>query len=451
MTVDERARAGLFLAMQYPVEVPGVSVSNFLRTAKTAIDGEAPKLRTWVKDVNAPCERSTSTRRSPSATSTRASPAARRSATRSLQLELLNPKFAVLDETDSGLDIDALKVVSEGVNRFAPGGQGRAADHALHADPALHQARLRARLRRRPDRRGGRPRAGRRSSRPRATTSTSRRRSDHAAPTRAGVDLLPDARRRRSARTSRSWSARLARRAAAGLPRQRQHLAEAAGRDRRDGRPPRAPQRQRRPRHAQLGAESTAAFEAARDKVAAFIGAPEPRRGRLHQERLRGPQPGGQHARLGDGPARSVGPGDEVVITEMEHHSNIVPWQLLTERTGATLRWFGLTDDGRLDLSNIDELITERTKVVSLTWVSNMLGTINPVAEIARPGARGRRAGRRRRLPGRPAAAGRRGRLGRRLPRLHRSQGRRPDRASACCGAAASCSTRCRRSSAVAR
>jgi cysteine desulfurase/selenocysteine lyase len=79
-----------------------------------------------------------------------------------------------------------------------------------------------------------------------------------------------------------------------------------------------------------------------------------------------------------------VGEGDEVVITEMEHHSNIVPWQLLTERTGATLRWFGITEDGRLDLSNIDELITERTKVVALTWVSNMLGTINPVAEIAR-------------------------------------------------------------------
>jgi cysteine desulfurase/selenocysteine lyase len=78
-----------------------------------------------------------------------------------------------------------------------------------------------------------------------------------------------------------------------------------------------------------------------------------------------------------------VGPGDEVLITEMEHHSNIVPWQLLTQRTGATLRWFGLTDDGRLDLSNIDELINERTKVVSLTWVSNMLGTINPVRMIA--------------------------------------------------------------------
>jgi cysteine desulfurase/selenocysteine lyase len=79
-----------------------------------------------------------------------------------------------------------------------------------------------------------------------------------------------------------------------------------------------------------------------------------------------------------------IGARDEVVITEMEHHSNIVPWQLLTERKGATLRWFGLTDDGQLDLSNIDELINERTKVVSLTWVSNMLGTVNPVAEITR-------------------------------------------------------------------
>ena len=79
-----------------------------------------------------------------------------------------------------------------------------------------------------------------------------------------------------------------------------------------------------------------------------------------------------------------IGAGDEVLVTEMEHHSNLVPWQLLTQRKGAVLRWFGLTDDGRLDLSNIDELINERTKVVSLTWVSNMLGTVNPVAEIAR-------------------------------------------------------------------
>ena len=83
---------------------------------------------------------------------------------------------------------------------------------------------------------------------------------------------------------------------------------------------------------------------------------------------------------LGD--AGKVGEGTDVVITEMEHHSNIVPWQLLTERTGATLRWFGITDEGRLDLDQLEQLITERTAVVSLTWVSNMLGTINPLETV---------------------------------------------------------------------
>ena len=132
----------------------------------------------------------------------------------------------------------------------------------------------------------------------------------------------------------------------------------------------------------QLGAESTAAFEEARDKVAAFIGAPD-------RDEVIFTKNASEALNLAANTLvwpgeRQIGAGDEVVITEMEHHSNIVPWQLLTQRTGATLRWFGITDDGHLDLSNIDDLITERTKVVSLTWVSNMLGTINPIAEIAR-------------------------------------------------------------------
>jgi len=118
MTVDERARAGLFLAMQYPVEVPGVSVSNFLRTAKTAIDGESPKLRTWVKDVNSTLQRldldATFAQRSVN----EGFSGGEKKRHEIAQLELLNPRVAVLDETDSGLDIDALKVVSEGVNRF---------------------------------------------------------------------------------------------------------------------------------------------------------------------------------------------------------------------------------------------------------------------------------------------------------------------------------------------
>jgi Fe-S cluster assembly ATP-binding protein len=121
MTVDERARAGLFLAMQYPVEVPGVSVANFLRTAKTAIDGEAPKLRTWVKDVNGALERldldATFAQRSVN----EGFSGGEKKRHEIAQLELLDPKVAILDETDSGLDIDALKVVSEGVNRFRRG------------------------------------------------------------------------------------------------------------------------------------------------------------------------------------------------------------------------------------------------------------------------------------------------------------------------------------------
>ena len=128
----------------------------------------------------------------------------------------------------------------------------------------------------------------------------------------------------------------------------------------------------------QLGAEASEAFENARHKVAAFIGAP--RREEVVFTKNASEAFNLVARVLGD--AGRVGPGDDVVITEMEHHSNIVPWQLLTQRTGATLRWFGLTDEGRLDLSNIDRLITERTKVVSVTWVSNMLGTVNSLEQI---------------------------------------------------------------------
>jgi cysteine desulfurase/selenocysteine lyase len=133
----------------------------------------------------------------------------------------------------------------------------------------------------------------------------------------------------------------------------------------------------------QLGTESTMAFEAARDKVAAFIKAPSRDEVIFTKNITEALNMVANTLAWAQG-EYAVGPGDEIVISEMEHHSNIVPWQLLAERKGATLRWFGITDEGRLDLSNIDDLITERTKVVSLVWVSNMLGTVNPVAEIAR-------------------------------------------------------------------
>ncbi|HJA05353.1 MAG TPA: Fe-S cluster assembly ATPase SufC [Candidatus Microbacterium stercoravium] len=117
MSVDERARAGLFLAMQYPVEIPGVTVTNFLRTAKTAIDGEAPAVRTWVKDVG---EGMKNLRMDPKFAQRNVNEGfsgGEKKRHEILQLELLKPQLAILDETDSGLDVDALKVVSEGVNR----------------------------------------------------------------------------------------------------------------------------------------------------------------------------------------------------------------------------------------------------------------------------------------------------------------------------------------------
>jgi cysteine desulfurase/selenocysteine lyase len=129
-----------------------------------------------------------------------------------------------------------------------------------------------------------------------------------------------------------------------------------------------------------LGSEATEGFEEGRTKVAQFIGAP-------NRDEVIFTKNASEAINLvarvlaDDG---RINADSDVVITEMEHHSNIVPWQLACERSGATLRWFGITDEGRLDLGNLDELITGRTAVVSVTWVSNMLGTVNPLADIVR-------------------------------------------------------------------
>ncbi|MFL6178179.1 MAG: aminotransferase class V-fold PLP-dependent enzyme, partial [Ornithinibacter sp.] len=140
----------------------------------------------------------------------------------------------------------------------------------------------------------------------------------------------------------------------------------------------------------QLSEEGTDAYESARATIAAFIGA---RPGEVVFTRnateainlvayafTNGAHGGGG----GHGDRFTLRPGDEVLVTEMEHHSNLVPWQMVAERTGATLRWIGLTDDGRLDLSDLDAVVNERTRVVSFVLVSNILGTVNPATEIVR-------------------------------------------------------------------
>ncbi|ACU71185.1 cysteine desulfurase, SufS subfamily [Catenulispora acidiphila DSM 44928] len=131
-----------------------------------------------------------------------------------------------------------------------------------------------------------------------------------------------------------------------------------------------------------LAEEATALYEGGRDKVAAFINAP--------REEVVFTKNSSEALNLvanvlgWAGEPYGIRPGDEIVISEMEHHSNIVPWQLTAERIGAKLRWFGITDEGRLDLSNLDEVINERTKVVSLVHISNILGTVNPVETIVK-------------------------------------------------------------------
>src|SRR2546423_6407325 len=133
-----------------------------------------------------------------------------------------------------------------------------------------------------------------------------------------------------------------------------------------------------------LGTESTTAYETARAKVAAFIGAGSP------DEIVFTKNSTEAINLVAHSFGSRLGPGDEIVISELEHHSNIVPWQLLCERTGATLRWFRVTDAGRLDLSTVDEVINERTRLVAYVHMSNILGTVNPTGTIT---ARAREVG----------------------------------------------------------
>ena len=138
----------------------------------------------------------------------------------------------------------------------------------------------------------------------------------------------------------------------------------------------------------QLAEEATDAYEQARAKIAAFIGSSVDeivftKNATESINLVTNAFATSPHPRIEGSKRFEIGPGDEVLVTEMEHHANLVPWQELCRRTGATLRWIGMTPGGLLDLSNLDELLTERTKVVAFTHVSNVLGTINPVREIA--------------------------------------------------------------------
>ena len=375
--------------MQYPVEVPGVSVSNFLRTAKTAIDGEAPKLRTWVKDVNAAMERLNMDPTFAQRIVNEGFSGGEKKRHEIVQLELLDPKVAVLDETDSGLDIDALKIVSEGVNRFRER-EGKGVLLITHYTRILRYIKpdfVHVFVDGRIAEQGGPELADQleaegydkylKAERPEPPAR------DRRTPKETTMEgLLPEL------DVIRKDFPILERTLAGGLPLVYLDSANTSQKpqvviDTMVDHLERHNANVARAMH-QLGAESTEAFEAARDKVAAFLNAPSRdevifTKNASEALNLVANTLAWARTDCGRSPAtRSSSPRWSTTPTSCRG-------SCLTERTGATLRWFGLTDDGRLDLSNIDELINERTKVVSLTWVSNMLGTINPVAEIAAP------------------------------------------------------------------
>ena len=442
MAVDERARAGLFLAMQYPVEVPGVSVSNFLRTAATAIRGEAPKLRTWVKEVNTAMAELEMDKSFAERNVNEGFSGGEKKRHEILQMTLLKPKIAILDETDSGLDVDALRTVSEGVNRARETGIGTLLiTHYTrilrYIQPDFVHVFFDGRIVE-----SGGAELAERAGDPRLHPLRRQRAGGGAVAVAGSADPVVPARDAYDVETIRRDFPILTRQVH-GVPLVYLDSANTSQKPRQvldvlEDFYTRHNANVARAVHT-LGSEATSMFEAARDKVAAFINAPsrdEVIFTKNISESLNLLAYSLSNATTFPGAEKfRIGPGDNVVVTEMEHHSNLVPWQLLAQRTGAEFRYIPIDDDGRLVTSAIEERIDSRTKVVAFVHQSNALGTVNPVHLLV---ARAREVGAltildaAQSVPHRPvdvqAAGGR-------LPRLHRPQAVRPDRGGRALGA----------------
>ena len=368
MTVDERARAGLFLAMQYPVEVPGVSTANFLRSAATAVRGEAPKLRTWVKEVK---QAMTDLDIDPDFAERNVNEGfsgGEKKRHEVLQLALLKPKIAILDETDSGLDVDALRVVSEGVNRYKASGDVGVLliTHYTrilnHITPDVVHVFAGGRIVKSGGAGAGRRARGRglRQVHGRAGTRRSVRHGlmTTLAPAALGRKALDTAAIRADfpilSRTVRDGRPLVYLDSGATAQRPRQVLdAERAFLEQHNAAVHRGAH--------QLAEEATDAYESARARIAAFVGA-DPNEVVFTKNATEGINlvayafsNASIRTALGPESARfALEPGDEIVVTELEHHANLVPWQELCRRTGAVLRWYRVTDDGRLDLDSLE-------------------------------------------------------------------------------------------------
>ena len=421
MEADERARLGLFLAMQYPVEVPGVSVMNFLRTSLQAIRGEEISPRDFVKLFDAKSKLLGFDRAFADRYLNEGFSGGEKKRHEILQMAMIEPRFAVLDETDSGLDVDALKVVSERRQRHARPGPRRPHHHPLHADPALHHAGRRARDVRGAHRQapGGPELAEHLEENGYVEFGAA---EEAAAPdgvvmsTAAAIDV------RRSGPTSRSSGGRCTARRSSTSTR----------RPRRRSRPPCSTRW--RPTTARPTPTSTAASTSwpprrpTRFEARPRRGGPPRRRaarGRdLHQERQRGDQPGG----LGLGRPQAAAPATRCSsprwsTTRTSSRGRSSPRSPAPRcvsrpsRPAASSTW-----------TRSAACSSGATRMVAVAHASNVLGTINPVAEIARLAHERRRPLPGGRLPERPPHAGRRPGARLRLLRVHRPQDARPHR-----------------------
>ncbi len=376
MSVDERARAGLFLAMQYPVEVPGVSMSNFLRTAATAVRGEAPKLRHWVKEVKAAMDDLDIDPSFAERSVNEGFSGGEKKRHEILQLGLLKPKIAILDETDSGLDVDALRVVSEGVNRYAEETHGGVLliTHYTRILRYIQPQFVHVFVGGRIVESGGPELADELDANgyERFTQQAARREPSHDRLGAVALDLtriradFPILKRVMRGGNQLAYldSGATSQRPLQVLDAERDFLTTSNGAVHRGAH--------------QLMEESTDAYEQGRADIAAFVGA--------DADELVFTKNATEAINLvsyvlGDNRfEHAVGPGDVIVTTELEHHANLIPWQELARRTGATLSWYGVTDDGRIDLDSLQ--LDERVKVVAFSHHSNVTGAVAPVAEL---------------------------------------------------------------------
>ena len=363
---DERAVAGLFMAFQYPVAIPGVTTTKYLRmviNAHRAARGEQPiPLKEFRQTVEAAMELTNVPKEFSSRYINDGFSGGEKKRMEILQMALQKPKLAVLDETDSGLDIDALNTVATGVNTIAQGSRhGRADHHPLPAHPAHGDPAVRAHHVRRPDRQGGRAGARRaaREARLRLDPRRGRRRGmTLVVPTSGEFPVLE---RERVAYLDSAATSQTPRTVIEAMDR---YYLEARA-------------TVHRSTYA-LAAEATEMFEGARDRIAAFTGstAGETIFTRNATEAI--------NLVAWSWGRGNVGEGDVIAVTQMEHHSNLVPWQMLAQERGASLAYVAVGDDGRLDLDSLDEVLARGPKVLAVAHVSNVLSTVNPIAEIAR-------------------------------------------------------------------